>query len=636
MATAANCRRGGGSQASLSLKWLEGAERTSFVDPHRRSHRNDAEQVLCLFVAHRDATVRPVDHRDVRAWAVAVDTDSAAERSTRRWCAPSGAGDKEGSPLVGGDQAVLVAAVRVADVRITDPEKAVEAGGLVLLGDEVLSDRSPLVALLLLGSFRAQSEGNFELPQKLAAGTELHSPLALPDFDDEIGFVGSLDAARERYGGDQRKCQSGDTPRRYSNESHDRPVSCTRAALPASVKSCIDPEMSPAGNDDRKIHPTPPDVRSDMVASVKRFVEREVEPQASEFEHRNEYPHSMVATMKELGLFGATIPAAWGGLGLDTLTYAMIVEEICVGWMSLSGILNTHLLLAYIIRNFGTDEQRDAYLPAMAKGELRGALCLSEAHAGSDVQAIRTVGVRDGDDYVINGAKMWVTNGRNGNLYALVVKTDPSAEPPHRGMSLFIAPTGPGVTVSRDIGKLGYKGVDTCEVAFEDYRVPGANLLGGEEGRGMQHVLSGLEVGRINIAARAIGVARAAFERAIRYSQERQTFGKPICEHQAVQLKLADMATKIEAARLLTHRAANQKDRGERCDLEAGMAKLFASETCAEVTLEAMRVHGGYGYSTEFPIERYYRDAPLMLIGEGTNEIQRTIIAKQLVKKYPA
>ncbi len=388
--------------------------------------------------------------------------------------------------------------------------------------------------------------------------------------------------------------------------------------------------------DDRMIHPTPEDVRSEIIDTVKRFVEREVNAVASELEHRDEYPHQLVATMKELGLFGATIPTHWGGLGLDTLTYAMIVEEICVGWMSLSGILNTHLLLAYIIRNFGTEHQREHFLPAMARGELRGALCLSEAHAGSDVQAIRTVGVRDGDDYVINGAKMWVTNGRNGNLYALVVKTDPNASPAHKGMTLFIAPTGPGITVSRDIGKLGYKGVDTCEVAFEDYRVPVDNLLGGEEGHGMQHVLNGLEVGRINIAARAVGVARAAFEHAIRYSQERTTFGKPICEHQAVQLKLADMATKIEAARLLVHRAANKKDAGERCDLEAGMAKLFASETCAEVTLDAMRVHGGYGFSTEFPVERYYRDAPLMIIGEGTNEIQRTIIARQLVKKYPA
>jgi alkylation response protein AidB-like acyl-CoA dehydrogenase len=389
-------------------------------------------------------------------------------------------------------------------------------------------------------------------------------------------------------------------------------------------------------NEQETISPTPPDMREEMVRTIRRFVERDVNPVASEYEHRNEYPQPLVDTMKELGLFGATIPTAWGGLGLDTLTYAMIVEELCVGWMSLSGILNTHLLLAYIIRNFGTPEQKQRFLPAMAKGELRGALCLSEAHAGSDVQSIRTVATKDGDDYVVNGAKMWVTNGRNGNLYALVVKTDPHADPPHKGMSLFIAPVGAGITVSRDIEKLGYKGVDTCEVVFEDYRVPAANLLGGVEGRGMQHVLNGLEVGRINIASRAVGVARAAFEHAIVYSQQRHTFGVPICDHQAVQLKLADMATKIEAARLLVRQAAERKDRGERCDLQAGMAKLFASEICAEVTLEAMRVHGGYGFSKEFPVERYYRDAPLMIIGEGTNEIQRTIIAKQLLKLYPA
>jgi alkylation response protein AidB-like acyl-CoA dehydrogenase len=376
------------------------------------------------------------------------------------------------------------------------------------------------------------------------------------------------------------------------------------------------------------------DLREEMLDTVRRFVQREVIPVASDLEHRNEYPHDIVARMRELGLFGATIPSEYGGLGLDTLTYAMIVEEICVGWMSLSGILNTHLLLAYLIRTFGSVDQKDRFLPGMATGELRGALCLSEAHAGSDVQRIRTTGKRFGDDYLINGAKMWVTNGRQGNLYALVVKTDAQADPPHKGMSLFIAPKGPGITVSRDIEKLGYKGVDTCEVVFEDYRVPASNLLGGAEGTGMQHVLNGLEVGRINIASRAVGVARAAFENAIRYSQQRYTFGKPICEHQAVQLKLADMATKIEAARLLVHQAARKKDAGERCDLEAGMAKLFASEICAEVTLEAMRVHGGYGYSKEFPVERYYRDAPLMIIGEGTNEIQRTIIARQLVKKY--
>jgi len=379
---------------------------------------------------------------------------------------------------------------------------------------------------------------------------------------------------------------------------------------------------------------TPVDVRQEIVDTIRRFVERDVTPVASTLEHRDEYPHQLVEKMKELGLFGATIPAEFGGLGLDFTTYAMVIEELCVGWMSLSGILNTHLLLAYMIRMHGSTAQKQRYLPKMARGEMRGALCLTEPHAGSDVQAIRTTAVRRGDLYVVNGSKMFVTNGRSGNLYALVCKTNPEADPPHKGMSLFVAEKGPGITISRDIEKIGYKGVDTVEILFEDYQVPAENLLGGIEGHGMQQVLSGLEVGRINIASRAVGVARAAFEYAIRYAQQRHTFGKPICEHQAIQLKLADMATKIEAARLLVRQAADKKDAGERCDLEAGMAKLFASETCAEVSLEAMRVLGGYGYTKEFPVERFYRDAPLMIIGEGTNEIQRTVIARQLVKKY--
>ena len=379
---------------------------------------------------------------------------------------------------------------------------------------------------------------------------------------------------------------------------------------------------------------TPADVRQEMVETIRRFVEREVVPVASTLEHRNEYPHALVERMQALGLFGATLPVEYGGLGLDFTTYSMMIEELCVGWMCLSGILNTHLLLAYIIRMHGSDAQKQRYLPKMARAEFRGALCLTEAHAGSDIQRIRTTATRRGDVYLVNGSKMFVTNGREGNLYALVCKTDPEADPPHKGMSLFIAEKGPGITVSRDIEKIGYKSVDTVEVLFEDYQVPVENLVGGVEGHGMQQVLSGLEVGRINIASRAVGVARAAFEQAIKYAQQRETFGKPICEHQAIQLKLADMATKIEAARLLTRQAAQKKDGGERCDLEAGMAKLFASETCAEVSLEAMRVLGGYGYTKEFPVERFYRDAPLMLIGEGTNEIQRTVIARQLVKKY--
>ena len=303
--------------------------------------------------------------------------------------------------------------------------------------------------------------------------------------------------------------------------------------------------------------------------------------------------------------------------------------------MSLSGVLNTHLMFAYVLQMHGTPEQKARYLPAMARGEHRAALCLTEPHAGSDAQRIRTTAVRRGDHYVVNGSKMFITNARTATIYSLVAKTEPNADPPYKGISLFAAEKdAPGVTVGRQLDKLGYKGVETCEVSFEDFRVPAGNLVGGVEGRGFAQVMSGLEVGRINIAARAVGVAQAAFEDAIRYAQQRRTFGKPICEHQAIQLKLADMATKIEAARLLTRQAAAMKDRGERVDVEAGMAKLFASETCQEVSLEAMRILGGYGYVKEFPVERYYRDAPLMIIGEGTNEIQRLVIARSLVQRY--
>ncbi len=350
-----------------------------------------------------------------------------------------------------------------------------------------------------------------------------------------------------------------------------------------------------------------------VLDTVRRFVEREVMPVASRYEHADEYPQPLVERMKELGLFGATIPLEYGGLGLDYSTYSMIVEELCRGWMSLSGVLNTHLMFAYVLGAHGTREQKERYLPAMARGEHRAALCLTEPHAGSDTQRIRTTARRQGDHYVVNGSKMFITNARTATIYSLVVKTDPSADPPHKGISLLAAEKdAPGLTIGRDIDKLGYKGIE----------------------RGLQQVLSGLEVGRINIASRAVGVAQAAFEDAIRYAQQRTAFGKPICEHQAIQLKLADMATKIEAARLLTRRAAAMKDRGERCDLEAGMAKLFASEACQEVSLEAMRVLGGYGYTKEFRVERYYRDAPLMIIGEGTNEIQRLVIARSLVQRY--
>ena len=378
-----------------------------------------------------------------------------------------------------------------------------------------------------------------------------------------------------------------------------------------------------------------PAVTAQVLDTVRRFVTREVIPVASKYEHADEYPQPLVDRMRELGLFGATIPAEYGGLGLDYTTYAMIVEELCRGWMSLSGVLNTHLMFAYVLQMHGTAEQKARYLPALARGEHRAALCLTEPHAGSDAQRIRTTAVRRGDHYVVNGSKMFITNARTATIYSLVAKTDPSADPPYRGISLFAAEKdAPGVTVGRQLDKLGYKGIETCEVSFEDFRVPAANLIGGAEGRGFGQVMSGLEVGRINIAARAVGVAQAAFEDAIRYAQERRTFGKPICEHQAIQLKLADMATKIEAARLLTRQAAGMKDRGERVDLQAGMAKLFASETCQEVSLEAMRILGGYGYVKEFAVERYYRDAPLMIIGEGTNEIQRLVIARSLVQRY--
>src|SRR5438128_3705850 len=377
------------------------------------------------------------------------------------------------------------------------------------------------------------------------------------------------------------------------------------------------------------------DVTTQILETVRRFVEREVLPVASRYEHDDEYPHDLVERMRELGLFGATIPVEYGGLGLDYSTYAMIVEELCRGWMSLSGVLNTHLMFAYVLQMHGTAEQKARYLPALARGEHRAALCPTEPHAGSDAQRIRTTAARRGDHYVVNGSKMFITNARTATIYSLVAKTEPGAEPPYKGISLFAAEKdAPGVTVGRQLEKLGYKGIETCEVTFEDFRVPAGNLIGGVEGRGFQQVMSGLEVGRINIASRAVGVARAAFEDAIRYAQQRTTFGKPICEHQAIQLKLADMATKIEAARLLTRQAAAMKDRGERVDVEAGMAKLFASETCQEVSLEAMRILGGYGYVKEFPVERYYRDAPLMIIGEGTNEIQRLVIARSLVQRY--
>jgi alkylation response protein AidB-like acyl-CoA dehydrogenase len=372
-----------------------------------------------------------------------------------------------------------------------------------------------------------------------------------------------------------------------------------------------------------------------IIAEVRRFVDREVIPVARELEHEDSYPFELVEKLKQLGIFSATIPEAYGGLGFDFATYAQIVEELARGWMSLAGIVNTHALVAYMIAAHGTEEQRQRFLPVLAEGARRGGLCISEANAGSDVQAITMTAAQHDEEYVINGAKLWVTNGVHASVFAVLARTDPTARPPHRGMSVFLVERGtPGLTVSRTFEKLGYKGVETAELVFDGVQVPATNLLGGREGEGFKHAMSGLEVGRINVAARAVGLAQAAFNDAIIYAQQRITFGKPIAQHQAIQLKLADMATKIEAARLLLQKAARKKDRGERCDLEAGMAKLFASEMCQEVTLDALRIHGGFGYTKEFNVERYYRDAPFMLVGEGTSEIQRLVIARHLLEQY--
>ena len=373
-----------------------------------------------------------------------------------------------------------------------------------------------------------------------------------------------------------------------------------------------------------------------ILDGIERFLERDVRPYVAELEANDTYPEDIVTKMKELGLFGATISADYGGLGLPATTYAKIVEKISATWMSVSGIINSHLIMAAAVERHGTDAQKESYLPRFASGELRGGVALTEPDAGTDLQAIRTVAKRDGNQgYTVNGAKMWITNSIHGNCVALLAKTDPEAEPRHKGMSLFIAEKGPGFKVSRKLEKLGYKGIDTAELVFEDYYVEADRLIGGEEGFGLKQVLSGLELGRINVAARGVGIAQATLDESVKYSQIRKTFGKAICEHQAIQLKLGDMATKVEAARLLVENAAQAYDRGERCDMEAGMAKYFASETAVEVSLEAMRIHGGYGYSKEFDVERYYRDAPLMTIGEGTNEMQRMIIAKQLIARNP-
>jgi alkylation response protein AidB-like acyl-CoA dehydrogenase len=373
---------------------------------------------------------------------------------------------------------------------------------------------------------------------------------------------------------------------------------------------------------------------------VRDFVEQEVYPVAEEMEHRDEFPEKIVEQMKELGLFGLTVPEEFGGAGMDLLTYALVVAELSRGWMSLSGVINTHFMGVYLLQKHGTDEQKQRWLPKMATGELRAALSMSEPGAGSDVQSIRCKAVRRDDHYIVNGQKMWVTNGLRAGLVVLLCKTDPESDPPYRGMSLLYvekepgAETFEGITVPPNIEKMGYHGVETTELVFEDHRVPAANLLGGEEGRGFHQVMDGIEVGRVNVSARAVGLATRAFEEAIKYAQTREAFGKPISGHQMIQEKLADMGTKLEAARLMMLSAAKKKSAGERSDLEAGMAKYFCSETCHQIVTEALRVHGGYGYSAEYPIERIYRDAPFLLIGEGTSEIQKVIIARQLLDRH--
>jgi alkylation response protein AidB-like acyl-CoA dehydrogenase len=373
-----------------------------------------------------------------------------------------------------------------------------------------------------------------------------------------------------------------------------------------------------------------------ILDSVDRFLDVDVKPYVRDLDDRDEYPATIVEQMKELGLFGCTIKAEYGGLGLSVKTYAKIIERMSAVWMSVSGIINSHLIMSNAVQRFGTEEQKRAYLPRFATGELRGGIGLTEPDCGTDLQAIRTVARRDGDSYVVNGAKSWITNSIQGNTVVLLVKTDPDAKPRHKGMSLLIAEKGPGFTITGKARKLGYRGIDTGEFVLENFRVPADRLIGGQEGQGMQQILGGLELGRINVAARGVGVAEAALKEAVSYSQIRKTFGKPICEHQAIQLKLGEMATRARAARLLTLDAAQAFDRGERCDMEAGMAKFFSTEAALENAIEGMRIHGAYGYSKEFDIERLYRDAPLTCIGEGTNEMQRIIISKQYIKRNPA
>jgi alkylation response protein AidB-like acyl-CoA dehydrogenase len=370
-----------------------------------------------------------------------------------------------------------------------------------------------------------------------------------------------------------------------------------------------------------------------LVETVRTFVDREVKPTVRDVEHANEYPEAWIEQMKRIGIYGLAIPEEYGGSPVSMPCYVEVTQELSRGWMSLAGAMGGHTVVAKLLVRFGTEDQKQKYLPTMATGELRATMALTEPGGGSDLQNMTTVALAEGDELVINGAKTWISNARRSGLIALLCKTDPRATPRHKGISVVLVEHGPGLTVSRDLPKLGYKGVESCELLFDDYRVPVSALLGGEPGRGFSQMMKGLETGRIQVASRALGVATAALEDALAYAQQRESFGQPIWKHQSVGNYLADMATKLTAARQLTRYAAERFDSGQRCDMEAGMAKLFASEVAMEIALNAVRIHGGYGYSTEFDVERYFRDAPLMIVGEGTNEIQRNVIAGQLVAR---
>jgi alkylation response protein AidB-like acyl-CoA dehydrogenase len=394
--------------------------------------------------------------------------------------------------------------------------------------------------------------------------------------------------------------------------------------------------MDAAGDDAERIDGEERRINDDeamLVATVREFVDKEVRPTVREVEHANEYPEAWIEQMKRIGIYGLAVPEKYGGTPVSMPCYVLVTQELARGWMSLAGAMGGHTVVAKLLALFGTDEQKQRFLPPMATGELRATMALTEPGGGSDLQNMSTTALTDGEDLVVNGSKTWISNARRSGLIALLCKTDPAARPRHAGISVLLVEPGPGLTVSRDLPKLGYKGVETCELSFDGYRVPHSAILGGDAGKGFSQMMKGLETGRIQVASRALGVATAALDDALAYAQQRESFGQPIWKHQSVGNYLAEMATKLTAARQLTRYAAERYDSGERCDMEAGMAKLFASEVAMEIALNAVRIHGGYGYSTEYDVERYFRDAPLMIVGEGTNEIQRNVIAAQLVSR---